>query len=140
MSNFNLYMCVCVCVCVCVFVSAGLPCWLSSKQFACNAGDTGSNPGLGRFSWRRKWQPTPVFFPGESQGQGSLVGCSPWGCKSQTWLGDQTTTTMSVFDILKEWVYLFLYEKNVSLMKIFRGKQILQDGEGFVEPDYLCSK
>ena len=25
--------------------------------------------------WRRKWQPTPVFFPGESQGQGSLVGC-----------------------------------------------------------------
>ena len=25
--------------------------------------------------WRRKWQPTPVFLPGESQGQGSLVGC-----------------------------------------------------------------
>ena len=30
--------------------------------------------------WRRKWQPTPVFLPGESQGRGSLVGCSPWGC------------------------------------------------------------
>ena len=29
--------------------------------------------------WRRKWQPTPVFLPGESHGQGSLVGCSPWG-------------------------------------------------------------
>ena len=29
--------------------------------------------------WRRKWQPTPVFLPGESQGQGSLVGCRPWG-------------------------------------------------------------
>ena len=29
--------------------------------------------------WRRKWQPTPVFFPGESQGQGSLVGCRLWG-------------------------------------------------------------
>ena len=29
--------------------------------------------------WRRKWQPTPVFLPGESQGQGSLAGCSPWG-------------------------------------------------------------
>ena len=29
--------------------------------------------------WRRKWQPTPVFLPGESQGRGSLVGCSPWG-------------------------------------------------------------
>ena len=30
--------------------------------------------------WRRKWQPTPVFLPGESQGQGSLVGCCLWGC------------------------------------------------------------
>ena len=29
--------------------------------------------------WRRKWQPTPVFFPGESQGWGSLVGCRLWG-------------------------------------------------------------
>ena len=29
--------------------------------------------------WRRKWQPTPVFLPGESQGQGSLVGCCLWG-------------------------------------------------------------
>ena len=29
--------------------------------------------------WSRKWQPPPVFLPGESQGQGSLVGCSLWG-------------------------------------------------------------
>ena len=29
--------------------------------------------------WRRKWQPTPVFLPGESQGQGSLVGWCLWG-------------------------------------------------------------
>ena len=29
--------------------------------------------------WRRKWQPTPVFLPGESQGPGSLVGCPLWG-------------------------------------------------------------
>ena len=29
--------------------------------------------------WRRKWPPTPVFLPGESQGQGSLVGCRLWG-------------------------------------------------------------
>ena len=29
--------------------------------------------------WRRKWKPTPVFLPGESQGQGSLVGCRVWG-------------------------------------------------------------
>ena len=29
--------------------------------------------------WRRKWQPTPVFLPGESQGWGSLEGCYLWG-------------------------------------------------------------
>ena len=29
--------------------------------------------------WRRKWQPTPMFLPGESQGQGSLVGSRLWG-------------------------------------------------------------
>ena len=29
--------------------------------------------------WRRKWQPTPVFLPGESQGRWSLVGCRLWG-------------------------------------------------------------
>ena len=35
--------------------------------------------------WRRKWQPTPVFLPGESQGQQSLVGCHLWGrTKSDT--------------------------------------------------------
>ena len=36
--------------------------------------------------WRRKWQPTPVFLPRESQGRGSLVGCSPWG----RWRSDTT--------------------------------------------------
>ena len=30
--------------------------------------------------WRRKWQPTPVFLPGESQGWWSLMGCHLWGC------------------------------------------------------------
>ena len=31
--------------------------------------------------WRRKWQPSPGFFPGESHGQRSLMGYSPWGSK-----------------------------------------------------------
>ena len=31
--------------------------------------------------WRKQWQPTPVFLPGESQGRGSLVGCHLWGRK-----------------------------------------------------------
>ena len=39
--------------------------------------------------WRRKWQPTPVFLPGESQGWQSLVGCCLWGCTEL----DTTETT-----------------------------------------------
>ena len=34
---------------------------------------------IGKYMWRRKWQFTPVFLPGESQGRGSLVGCCLWG-------------------------------------------------------------
>ena len=40
------------------------------------------------FPWRRKWQPTPVFLPGESHEQRSLEGYSPRGCKSQTQLNN----------------------------------------------------
>ena len=36
---------------------------------------------VGLIPWRRVWQPTLVFLPGESHGQRSLVGCSPWGCE-----------------------------------------------------------
>ena len=37
----------------------------------------GFDPGVGKIPWRRAWQPTPVFLPGESHGQRSLVGYSP---------------------------------------------------------------
>ena len=36
--------------------------------------------GVGKIPWRRAWQPTPVFLPGESHRQRSLAGYSPWGC------------------------------------------------------------
>ena len=39
----------------------------------------GFHPWIGMIPWRRAWQPTPVFLPGESHGQRSLVGYSPWG-------------------------------------------------------------
>ena len=50
------------------------------KEFACNAGDhlqcrrPDFDPWVGKIFWRRKWQPTPVLLPGESHGQGRLVG------------------------------------------------------------------
>ena len=39
------------------------------------------NPWVGKIPWRRKWQLTPVFLPGEFHGQRSLAGYSPWGRK-----------------------------------------------------------
>ena len=39
------------------------------------------NPWVRKIHWRRAWQPTPVFFPGESHGQRSLVGYSLWDRK-----------------------------------------------------------
>ena len=51
--------------------------------------------------WRRKWQPTPVFLPGVSQGQGSLVGCHLWGVtQSRTrlkWLSSSSYSWDSFF-------------------------------------------
>ena len=41
----------------------------------------GLDPWVGKIPWGRKWQPASVLLPKESQGQRSLVCCSPWGCK-----------------------------------------------------------
>ena len=51
------------------------------KESFCNADDSDLIPGSGRFPWRREWLPTPGFLPGESPGQRSLEGYSPWGRK-----------------------------------------------------------
>ena len=59
-----------------------LPWSLSSKESACNAGDTGSIPGSGRSPGVRNGNPTPVFLPGKFHGQRSLMGYSPWDHKA----------------------------------------------------------
>ena len=59
----------------------GLPCSSDGKESACNAGDPGLIPELGRFPRRRKQQLTPEFLRGKSHEQRSLVGYSSWGCK-----------------------------------------------------------
>ena len=64
----------------------GFPGVSLSKESTYNAGYAGSIPGSRRSPWRRKWQPTPVFLPGEFHGQRSLAGCSPRGCESHTQL------------------------------------------------------
>ena len=62
------------------FTSA--PSWGSGgKESVCWCRRLGFDPSVGNIPWRRKWQPTPVFLPGESHGPRSLVGYSPWGHK-----------------------------------------------------------
>ena len=52
--------------------------------------------------WRRKWQPTPVFLPGESQGWGRLVGCRLWG-------RTESATTEETFFFIVEARVLFFF-------------------------------
>ena len=60
----------------------GFPCGASDQESTCNAGKRcGFDPWTRKIPWRRAWQPTPVFMPGESHGQRSLVGYGLWGCK-----------------------------------------------------------
>ena len=67
------------------FLYLGLSGGSYGKESAYNVGDWGLipefDPCVGKIPWRRNWQPTPVFLPGESHGQRSLAGYGPWGRK-----------------------------------------------------------
>ena len=60
-----------------------------------NTGGTrdGCNPWVGKIPWRRKWQPTPVFLPGQFHGQRSQAGHCPWGCKESDMTDTHTHST-----------------------------------------------
>ena len=75
--------------------AVGFPHGSDGKESACSAGVLGLIPGSGR-SPGEGWQPTLVLLPGESQGQRSLVNCSPWGCKESDMI-DWLTLCHSAF-------------------------------------------
>ena len=60
---------------------AGISRWFSGKESTCQCRRCGLDLCVRMIPWRRKWQSTPVFLPGESHGQRSLAGYSPWGHK-----------------------------------------------------------
>ena len=66
-------------------VTCGLSVWASLvAQMVKNllqCGRLGFSPWVGKIPRRRKWQPSPILLPGESHGQRSLMGYSPWGLK-----------------------------------------------------------
>ena len=92
--------------------------------------------------WRRKWQPTPVFLPGESQGQRSLLGCHLWGCAEL----DTTDTTQqqplyNIDQIKKGWNVKSVFiqtnlrlewtsESLESLQEFLTGSEMLQLARG----------
>ena len=64
----------------------GLPKCLNGKESICQCRRCRFDPWVKKIPWRRKWQPTPLFLPGISHGQRSLVSYSPWS-------GKETDTT-----------------------------------------------
>ena len=74
----------------------GFPGGLVVKNPPANAGDAGHgfDPWTGKIPWKRKWQPTPLFLPGKSHGQRSLVGYSPRGHKELTMTEPLSTQCM----------------------------------------------
>ena len=68
----------------CICMHPGFPGGPVGKEPACQRRRhkrRGFDPGVGEISWKKAWQPTPVFLPREFHGQRSLMGYSPWGWK-----------------------------------------------------------
>ena len=65
---------------------------LPDEESVCQWRRHGFDPWSRKIPWRRKWQPTPIFLPGEFQGQRNLAVYSPWGCKESDttkWLNNK---------------------------------------------------
>ena len=77
------------------------PRWLSGTEYVCQCMTLGSNPWVGKISWRRRWLPTAVFLPRKSHGQRSLVGYSSWSCKRVV---HNLATTQ------QQRIYIYIYE------------------------------
>ena len=67
-------------ICISTYI-VRIPWWLRRQSVCLQCRRPWFNPWVRKISQRRKWQPTPVFFPGTAHGGRSLVGYSPWGRK-----------------------------------------------------------
>ena len=95
-------------------------------------GRRGFDPWVRKFPWRRKWQPTPVFLPGESHGQRSLVGCSPWGRKEwdrierltlvcEFWGNDIQSRVLTKQDTFTWLLFLGVVGREILLLPVWDG-------------------
>ena len=77
----------------------GLLQWLRQQRICLQCRRPRFNPWVGKIPWRREQQPSPVFLPQESHGQGNLAGYSPWDC-SRTELSDFHFISLHFIDLL----------------------------------------
>ena len=91
------------------------------KNLPANAGDVGSIPRSGRFPWRRKWQPTPVFLLGKSHRQRSPAGYSPWGGRVRH---DLATTQQQFIKSLRMFMF---FDPEIALLGIYLITSLFQD-------------
>ena len=85
----------------------------------------GLDSWVGKILWRRKWQSIPVFLPGESHGQRSLVGYSPWGHKESD-MTEVTEYTCSLYtnfndSFYHEWMLNIIKNSLLHLLMRFYG-------------------
>ena len=98
-----------------------LPWWLSGKESTCQCRRPKFDAWVGKIPWRKKWQPTPVFLPGESHRQKSLAGYSPQGCKVRhdwsDWAGEHSDEESGYKDIFNS------YWRKINLLFITPSKK-----------------
>ena len=109
--------------------SWGFPGGSVVKNLLANSGDIGDrfNPWVRKIPWRREWQPTPVFLPGESHGQRSLVGYSPRGHRESDMTQHAVCTLVAWFvevvdeqkqiNFTRVWVELRLFSPTANALK-----------------------
>ena len=107
-----------------VYIPLGFPDGASGKEPACQC-RRHKRPGfysqVGKIRWRRAWQPTPVFLPGESHGQRTLVSYSPWGRKvghdwRKTWHAHISEYVQNSGPVLcTRWLHLLPISKTLAL-------------------------
>ena len=101
-----------------------LPRWHSGKESACQCRRHRFNPWVWKIPWRN-WKPTLVLSPGESHGQRSLAGYSPWGCKES----DTTEYTCMAWLLIR----LKMFLPFLSLFNVLPRKSV-----GFCQMLFLC--
>ena len=77
-----------------------LPWWLRWQRIHLQCRRPGFDPWVGKVPWRKEWQPTPVFLPGESHGRGAWRATVHGVAKNRTQLGESNTHTHTQFSLI----------------------------------------